>query len=328
MQIEGTVESIRQLTKGANVKLRDLDAELGGLTVVLETGDTIDGDVIDADVSLFLLGADKRVRSNDDFVFYNQPASADGAVHLRDKIRRSSTSAAVVTLNLDAVPDDVERVLLVASLDISTGRTFADTLGLRLLIQRTDDGSDLVSFEIEDASTERAMLFGEFYRREGLWRFRAVGQGYAGGLEVAAHEYGIDVATDASESGDDEGDEGQQNPALVTEPDPAQSGGEERVSVRRQTRPPRMPDDWNRTMPAPSGSDLIRARLFPIAASARVMSKRDARRLRSLPSWRWSESSAAVSSPHWALHQEALTLTPRCRSRWIRRRTAPTGTWR
>lgn len=257
-------QECRRLAKGANVKLRDLDAELGVVTVVLETGDTVTAEAIDADVSVFLLGHDRRVRSNDDFVFYNQPISPDGAVHLRDKIRREATSAAVVTLNLDAVPDDVERVLLVASLDATIGPGFADATALRLTVQRSDDGSALVTFDIVDATTERALLFGEFYRREGMWRFRAIGQGYAGGLDVAAAEYGIEVADEAADAEQGEAVRGTSDAAPEVDRIVA-SDNEDRVSVRRRVRPPRMPDDWNRTLPSSKGGDLIPARLFPIA---------------------------------------------------------------
>ncbi|MCW2596458.1 MAG: stress response protein TerZ, partial [Jatrophihabitans sp.] len=75
-----------KLAKGANAGLRDLDAELGSVTVVLETGDC-DGESVDADVSVLLLGADGRVRANDDLVFYNHAIALDGAIHLREKLR-------------------------------------------------------------------------------------------------------------------------------------------------------------------------------------------------------------------------------------------------
>lgn len=107
------------LSKGANLALRSLDEELGSVTVILETEGS-EGTVVDADVSVLLLGDDGRVRSNDDLIFYNQPVGADGAVHLRDKIRtdHESTPVAsdVVTVELDDLPDDVARIVLSASL--------------------------------------------------------------------------------------------------------------------------------------------------------------------------------------------------------------------
>lgn len=66
------------LSKGANLALRSLDGQLGSVTVILETVGS-DGDAVDADVSVLLLGEDGKVRSNDDLIFYNQPVGADGA---------------------------------------------------------------------------------------------------------------------------------------------------------------------------------------------------------------------------------------------------------
>lgn len=84
-----------ELAKGSNVALRDLDEELGSVTAVLETTGTSDGEPIDADVSVLLLSAEGKVRSNDDFVFYNQPIALSGAIHLRDKIRTDDDDKSV-----------------------------------------------------------------------------------------------------------------------------------------------------------------------------------------------------------------------------------------
>src|SRR5213596_56245 len=75
-----------EMSKGANVALRDLDAELGSLSVVLETAAQDEG-FVEADVSVLLVGHDGRVRSNDDLIFYNQRMTLDGAIRLRDKVR-------------------------------------------------------------------------------------------------------------------------------------------------------------------------------------------------------------------------------------------------
>lgn len=277
------VEAPVLLAKGANVGLRDLGAELGSLTVILGTRSAAE-QLVDADVSVLLLGADGRVRSSDDLVFYNQPVALGGAVHLRDKVRSASEDEAttevadIVTVELDDVPEEIQRIVLCASLDPSTGCVFGDAELVELRIQRTDDARDLVAFPIGDASTETALLFGEFYRRAGEWRVRAVGQGYRDGLGALVADHGVEVDEDVSESPEDrlaehsdEVDsriEDPLNPAAEqTMPNVIAATGDEPkpVSVRRPTRPPRLPEDWGATIPAAEGNDWQPARLFPVA---------------------------------------------------------------
>ncbi|MEJ7650074.1 MAG: TerD family protein [Nakamurella sp.] len=280
------------LSKGANLALRSLDEELGSVTVILETEGS-EGTVVDADVSVLLLGDDGRVRSNDDLIFYNQPVGADGAVHLRDKIRtdHESTPVAsdVVTVELDDLPDDVARIVLSASLDPGLGITFAAASSVTLRIARSSDAQELVIFGIEALSSETALLFGEFYRRSGEWKVRAIGQGFADGLTALVTEFGVDV--DNSETADSadvsEHDlsadgvtelppspsvpievlaDGPATPEEVTVDEPSSAPARPaRVSVRRSTRAPKLPTDWDRTIPADTDTDWQRARLFPVA---------------------------------------------------------------
>ena len=277
-----TDDEVRRLPKGANVALRELDAELGSVTVVLDTTAAPDH-AVDADVSVLLLGADGRVRSSDDLVFYNQPIALGGAVHLRDRVRPDSTvdgevvTSDVVTLELDDVPDDIERIVVSASVDSGSGTTFADAVGITMRVQRTSDASDLVAFDIAGVTTETALLFGEFYRRNGEWRVRAVGQGYAGGLTALVTDYGVDVTSDTGE--DDPAvsvDEPPVTPAaeMSIAPDTQKPANSDRdldpespttVSVRRPSRAPRYPIDWDSSIPAPDGNDWQSARLFPVA---------------------------------------------------------------
>lgn len=272
-------EVARQLTKGRNIGLRELDAELGSLTVVLESGGS-NGQAVDADVSVLLLDHTGKVRSDDDIVFYNQPIALGGAVRLRDKIRPENAtddgvvvSADVVTLELDDVPDDVQSIVFAASLDPALGATFGDAAFISMRLQRTADAYDLISFPIEGASTETALLFGEFYRRNSEWRVRAVGQGYDGGLAALISAHGVNVQDDSEPPLDGpsssevlefsapvvrSAEQRPDIPGVVTEPT-------RRVSVRRPTRPPRMPADWGATIPANDATDWQRARLFPVA---------------------------------------------------------------
>lgn len=275
------------LAKGGNVALRSLDAELGSVTVVLETSGQ-QGRAVDADVSVLLLGDDGRVRSNDDLIFYNHPVALAGAVHLRDKIRADDDDAPVstdvVTLELDDVPDDVERIVLSASLDPSLGVDFGTASAVDMRIRRSSDAEELLVFGVADLSSETALLFGEFYRRDGEWRVRAIGQGYAGGLAMLVSEFGVDVEqTDEVEQESDKPSEFESkhdgpivNPSTDRDP-PNDSTGTDvnleelqanptaRVSVKRSVRAPRLPADWDRTVPTDTETDWQPARLFPVA---------------------------------------------------------------
>lgn len=271
-----TETPIQQLTKGRNVALRELGAELGSVTVMLESG-AVRGTAVDADVSVLLLNKDGKVRSDEDIVFYNHPVALSGAVHLREKIRPESAddgpviSTDMVTLELDDVPDDVLSIVFAASLDSTLGVTFGELAVITLRLQRSSDAHDLLMFPIEGASTETAMVFGEFYRRNTEWRVRAIGQGYDGGLAALIGAHGVQVADD----------QGAEPPEIVLDPTAAAAvpgvtdgdgvpiettGSRPRtVSVRRPVRPPRMPSNWGSTIPADDGTDWQRARLFPVA---------------------------------------------------------------
>lgn len=282
------------LAKGANIGLRQLDAELGSVTVILETC-TADENPIDADISVLLLGQDGRVRSNDDLIFYNQPVALAGAVHLRDKIRSDPdgndmvVSTDVLTLELDDVPEDVHRIIVAASLEPNSDLSFGDAEFVQLRLQRTSDAHELLMYRIEDAKSEKALLIGELYRRAGEWRIRAIGQGYSDGLAALATEFGIEIdsspesaataepaapeATAAAEQEPASAPSDQSSPAVDsavlpdTTPDlaAAASPPARRLSVRRSVRAPKMPADWDRTIPAEGEIDWQPARLFPVA---------------------------------------------------------------
>ena len=108
-----------RLVKGGNVALASLGADLGGLTVSLDTRGR-DGSPVDADISVLLLDEGGRVRSSADLVFYNQPIGLGGAVHLRDKVQPEPGSSEagegwssdVITLELDDVSEEVERIVV------------------------------------------------------------------------------------------------------------------------------------------------------------------------------------------------------------------------
>ncbi|MCZ4123064.1 VWA domain-containing protein [Streptomyces sp. H39-S7] len=171
--------STPSLGKGANVPVA-----AGAVRAVL-TWDAGPG-VPDVDASALLLTEAGRVRSDADFVFYNQPEHPTGAVR---HVGSAASGEDVIEVDLGRIGPGVERVLLGASAD---GGTFGQVPGLRLrLLDRSTD-AELARFDMT-ATTETAFLGGELYRRGDGWKFRAVGQGYASGLAGLAQDFGISV---------------------------------------------------------------------------------------------------------------------------------------
>ncbi|WP_371481771.1 TerD family protein [Kitasatospora sp. NBC_00315] len=152
----------------------------------------------DVDASALLLGADGRVRSDADFVFYNQPRHPSGLVRHLPK-HRTGTDAEVadtIEVELGKLPADVDRVVLAGSAE---GGSFRAVSRLRVLLYDAGAGEGaaaLAEFSVTDAEEVTALLAGEIYRRDGGWKFRAVGQGYASGLIGLATDFGITVEDD------------------------------------------------------------------------------------------------------------------------------------
>ncbi|MBK3520138.1 MULTISPECIES: TerD family protein [Streptomyces] len=145
--------------------------------------------VPDADASALLLAAGK-VRSDADFVFYNQPAHASGAVRHEGKRTAGGRVTDTLLADLARVEGDIERIVLAASAD---GGTFGQVPDLFIEVADAASGQVVARFDSPGATVETAFVLGEFYRRQGGWKFRAVGQGYDSGLEGLATDFGISV---------------------------------------------------------------------------------------------------------------------------------------
>ncbi|MDQ0603891.1 tellurite resistance protein TerA [Streptomyces canus] len=145
--------------------------------------------VPDADASALLLVGGK-VRSDGDFVFYNQPAHTSGAVRHEGKQNAGGRVVDTLLVDLARVEPAVETVVLAASSD---GGSFGQVPGLYIEVKDAAQGAVIARFDSTGASVETAFVLGEFYRRQGNWKFRAVGQGYSSGLEGLATDFGITV---------------------------------------------------------------------------------------------------------------------------------------
>ncbi|MEO3972451.1 TerD family protein [Streptomyces sp. CAU 1734] len=142
------------------------------------------------DASALLLDARGTVRGDADLVFYNQPRHPSGAVRHAGVAEGGGQRAEWLEVELPLLEAEVQRVLIAASCD---GGVFGSVPGLYTQALGPD-GAPVVHFAVTDATTETAFVLGEFYRRAGGWKFRAVGQGYASGLAGLATDFGITVA--------------------------------------------------------------------------------------------------------------------------------------
>lgn len=145
--------------------------------------------VPDADASALLLVGGK-VRSDGDFVFYNQPAHSSGAVRHEGKGTAGGKVTDSLLVDLARVEPAVDRIVLAASAD---GGTFGRVPDLYIEVRDAVQNTAVARFDSTGATVETAFVLGEFYRRQGAWKFRAVGQGYDSGLEGLATDFGITV---------------------------------------------------------------------------------------------------------------------------------------
>jgi stress response protein SCP2 len=189
--------------------------------------------VPDADASALLLTAAGRVRDDGDFVFYNQPHHASEAVNHLGKRTVAGVTTDTVEVDLSALEPAVERVVLCASADDGT---FGQMSGLTLRLLDAATQAELARFDME-ATTETAFIGGELYLRDGRWKFRAVGQGYASGLAGLATDFGITVDDDPPTTSAVPAAPAMEPPAPSTTPrGPRPSVGEERLPVDMRKR--------------------------------------------------------------------------------------------
>lgn len=187
------------LTKGANVSL---SKSVPGLTNILIglgwDARATDGDDFDLDASAYMLSAAGKVRSDADFIFYNQPVSSDGSVKYLGDNRTGAGDGddEQITVDLSHVPADVEKLVIGVTINEAEARRQNFGMVSQAFVRVIDvgDNSEIVRYDLsEDFSVETALIFGELYRHSGEWKFKAVGQGFQGGLEAMAKNYGVNV---------------------------------------------------------------------------------------------------------------------------------------
>ncbi|MBC7453717.1 MAG: TerD family protein [Massilia sp.] len=187
------------LQKGGNVNLSKEAPGLSKLVVGLgwDTRAT-DGAAFDLDGAIFLLNAAGKVRSDADFVFYNNLKSTDGSVvHSGDNTTGAGEGDdETVTIDLASVPADVDKIAICVTIhDAETRRqNFGQVSKAFVRCVNATGSAEIARYDLsEDGSTEGAMVFGEVYRAGADWKFRAIGQGFKGGLGPLAKNYGVNV---------------------------------------------------------------------------------------------------------------------------------------
>ena len=187
------------LSKGGNVSLSKTDPGLKKVLIGLgwEARST-DGVDFDLDASAFLLTETGKVRGDSDFIFYNNLRSVDGSVEHTGDNRTGAGSGddEALKIDLDKVPAEVSKVVFTVTIHDADARkqNFGMISDAFIRVVNDDSGVEVARFDLtEDASTETAMVFGEIYRHNSEWKFRAVAQGYAGGLKAMCDQYGINA---------------------------------------------------------------------------------------------------------------------------------------
>ena len=185
------------LQKGGNLSLSKTDPDLTRILVGLGWDPrATNGIEFDLDASAFLLDTSGKVRGESDFIFYNQLRSSDGSVeHTGDN--RTGAGAGddeVIKVDLGRVPAYVDKIAFTVTIHDAQARAqnFGQVGNSFIRVVNEVTGAEVVRYDLtEDASVETAMIFAELYRNNGEWKFRAVGQGYAGGLRALANGYGL-----------------------------------------------------------------------------------------------------------------------------------------
>lgn len=203
------------LTKGQNLSLTKTDPDMKKAMLGLGwDARSTNGDEFDLDASAILVGADGKVRSDDDFVFYNQmgdvtlPAPAPGKPAPFDPAKASvmyqgdnrtgdgDGDDEQVLVDFDRIPSDIERVVFTVSIYDAERRAqnFGQVRNAFIRLVNDSTGTEIVRYDLtEDYYSETSLIFAEVYRNGGEWKFRAVGQGYRDGLGGIAREFGVNI---------------------------------------------------------------------------------------------------------------------------------------
>lgn len=187
------------LSKGGNVSLTKEAPGLEAITVGLGwDARATDGTAFDLDASVFLTDTSGRVTDDNDFIFYNQPATSDRTVvhHGDNRTGEGEGDDERIGMRLVEIAPRIERLVVAVTIHDAVARkqTFGQVRNAFIRVVNEADHAEIARYDLtEDMAGETAMIFGEVYRYGAEWKFRAVGQGYEGGLAALARNHGINV---------------------------------------------------------------------------------------------------------------------------------------
>ena len=186
------------LNKGQRVSLEKISPGLSEVFVGLgwDVKATDTGSDFDLDSSLFLLGANEKLISDNHFIFYNNLTSPDpdkSVQHLGDNLTGAGEGDdEVIKINLKKVPNDVQKILVTVTIHEAQQRrqNFGQVQNSFVRIVNAQTQQEAVRYDlVEDYSIETALIMAELYRKDGEWRLNAVGSGYQGGLQALLDRY-------------------------------------------------------------------------------------------------------------------------------------------
>ncbi|NIE56707.1 MULTISPECIES: TerD family protein [Burkholderia] len=187
------------LSKGGNVSLSKEAPGLSEIVVGLGWDPRVtDGTEFDLDASVFVTGENGKVLNDASFIFYNNKKSADGSIeHLGDnRSGQGDGDDEQVNVKLAGLAADVKKLVFAVTIHDAEARkqSFGQVSNAYIRVVNKADGKEIARYDLsEDASTETAMIFGELYRHNDEFKFKAIGQGFAGGLKPLAEAHGVSI---------------------------------------------------------------------------------------------------------------------------------------
>jgi tellurium resistance protein TerD len=187
------------LVKGGNVSLTKEAPTMNIAMVGLGWDARVtDGQGFDLDASVFMVGEDGKVLSDANFIFFNNKQSPCGSVQHQGDNRTGEGDGddEQVKIELSKVPANVKKLVFAVTIYDAESRkqNFGMVNNSFMRVYNNDSGAEIARFDLsEDASTETAMIFGELYRNGAEWKFKAVGQGFIGGLSALASQHGVNI---------------------------------------------------------------------------------------------------------------------------------------
>ena len=193
------------LSKGGKVSLAKVAADAGisgGLTKIMvglgwDVNRYDGGADFDLDAAAFMLAGTGKVRSSDDFIFYNQKVGP-GVEHMGDnRTGEGEGDDEVINVDLNAIPADIEKISFTVTIDQAEARkqNFGMVENSYIRVVDAASGTELIRYDLgEDFSVETAVVVADLYRHGGEWKFNAIGSGFSGGLAALCANFGVDIS--------------------------------------------------------------------------------------------------------------------------------------